>query len=115
MRIDKIDNNNILEYAKLKAEENRIKERLSELSPEVTSWVEEVIGIDSTDKTLELPNGDKLTLVVGRNWEYPQYIKDEVDSLKKKVTEIQKIYQIKNPNKWNPSTSVRFKEGGESK
>ena len=39
-----MNNNHIEEYVNLKLEEKRVKQRLSEISPEVTDWVQESGG-----------------------------------------------------------------------
>lgn len=118
MKIDTLDMSldvgiAIKDYINLKKQEKLVKDQLAVISPEVTTWLEQTIDLDAKDKTVELPTGDKLTLVVGKNWQYPKYVEDEVKALKAKQTEIQKIYQIKNPGKWEPSTTVRFKDGGD--
>lgn len=117
MKIDKLDNYSIAttinDFVALKKQEKLIKDQLAVITPDITSWAEELIGIDSKDKTIELPTGDKITLVVGRNWKYTPYVEKKVKELKKEITQTQKIWQIKNPDEFEPSTSVRFKEGGE--
>ena len=92
------------EYAKLKKAEKEIKERLSEISPEVTSWVQELGG------KVELEDGSNLVIVTRRDWQYPEYIEKKVTTLKQKATEMEKIYQIKNPDRWEASFNLRFDE-----
>ena len=109
MKINKY-NQTVSEYVDLKKQELEIKEKLSKISNQVTSWTEEVLS-NTDEKTIELPEGDSLTLVINKDWQYPAYIKDEVKKLNEKVNKARKIYQIKNPDKFEPKTSVRFKEG----
>jgi hypothetical protein len=105
--------NTAREFAELKKQEAKISKRIKELQPEVTSWVNELGG------KVELEDGSYLTTVVRRDWQYPNYLETKVKTLKQEASKLEKIYQIKNPEKFEPVLGIRFDEvkttGGDEK
>ena len=96
--------NHIDEYVELKLQEKRVKQRLSEISPDITTWVQESGGF------VELEDGGELKIVTRKDWQYPKYLSKKVKTLKKEATTMEKIYKIKNPEKWEPAYNLRFDE-----
>lgn len=89
------------EYAQLKLQETLIKEQLQEIAPDVTDLLQELGG------KVEVPGGE-IGLTTVKKWSYPKYIQEAVAKRKQEITEMEKIYQIKNPNSFDSTQVPRF-------
>jgi hypothetical protein len=97
------NNVELQEFAQLKTQEKQIKARLSELTPTVTTFLEEI------GEHVDVEGG-KLGLTTTKAWQYPKYITSQVEKKKQEIKVLEKTYQIKNPDSFTGTQTPRFYE-----